>query len=319
MRWFITGGCGFIGRNLITLIREKSPGDEILIYDNFSVGTPDELKEYLGIAFDEKKIKIIQGDILDKEKVFSVSEGVDAVVHLAANTGVPQSMEAPEFDCRNNVLGTLNMLEAARINRISRFVMASSNAPLGENAGAGVNEDTLPKPLSPYGASKLAGEAYCNVYSKSFDVGTTVLRFSNVYGPGSTHKSSVVAKWIKAAIEGKPVVIYGDGSQTRDFIYVGDIARAVYLSATNTAAAGELFQIATGQETTIALLAETLKDLIKKRGIDIEIEYETPRKGDILKNYSSVSKIKEKLNFSFEYNIISGLEKTLDSFFPENG
>ena len=188
--------------------------------------------------------------------------GIEGVVHLAAQTGVPGSLQDPFHDCRTNVLGTLNLLEAARLRQAEaghpiRFVFASSNAPLGKQPPP-ATEDKAPLPISPYGASKLAGEGYCLAYNGSWGLGTVVLRFANLYGPYSAHKNSVVAKFIKDIAAGGQITIHGDGQQTRDFIYVGDLCRAIQL-ALESEIGGEVFQIATGVETSIAELADAVE------------------------------------------------------------
>ena len=147
-----------------------------------------------------------------------VAKGIDTIIHLAANTGVGPSIEKPQVDMSVNIIGTFNYLEASRVNKISKFIFASSGAPIGE-VEPPIHEEIPPHPLSPYGASKLAGEGYCSAYKNTFGIETVVLRFGNVYGPGSINKSSVVAKFIRKAINGDILEIYGDGMQTRDFIY----------------------------------------------------------------------------------------------------
>jgi len=175
------------------------------------------------------KVEFVLGDIRNPKDCLKATEHVSAVVHLAAQSGVPTSVEDPMLDCEINIMGTLNMLEACCKNNVDKFVFASSGAPLGE-VEPPIHEEKVPRPVSPYGASKLAGKAYCNAFYKTFGIKTVVLRFGNVYGPRSSHKSSVVAKFFKRALEGLPLEIYGDGKQTRDFIYTEDLCNAIYLS-----------------------------------------------------------------------------------------
>jgi len=175
--------------------------------------------------------ELIAGDILDEKLATKTAEGIDVIVHLAANAEVSASVENSKMDCMTNVLGTLNYLEAARINRVGKFIFASSVAPIGE-CDTAIHEEMAPHPVSPYGASKLAGEAYCSAYYRTFGIETIALRFGNVYGPGSSHKSSVVAKFIRQAMRGETLEIYGDGKQTRDFIYIDDLIQAICLAAT---------------------------------------------------------------------------------------
>ena len=263
--WLITGGCGFIGTALIQqLILEG--GHFIRVVDNLSIGTRRDLSrvcEYSEQEGASKTVELIVGDILDQKLAQRASKQVDIIVHLAANTGVQPSVEDPMKDCAVNIQGTLNYLEAARHNQVKRFVFASSGAPVGE-VEPPIHEEMAPHPVSPYGASKLAGEGYCSAYFRTFGVPTVALRFGNVYGPLSGHKNSVVAKFIRQAINGETLVIYGDGNQTRDFIYIGDLVRALCLSATANNVGGEVFQIATSAETTVGELSQLLLPILGK-------------------------------------------------------
>ena len=152
----------------------------------------------------KNQVELIVGDIRDADKTLKVCKGIDVIVHLAANTGVGPSVEDPRTDMEANIIGTFNMLDAARQNKVKKFIFASSGAPIGE-CEPPIHEELAPHPVSPYGASKLAGEGYCSAYYRTFDVSTVALRFGNVYGPGSSHKSSVLAKFIRQALSGKNV------------------------------------------------------------------------------------------------------------------
>ncbi|MGD8817781.1 MAG: NAD-dependent epimerase/dehydratase family protein, partial [Acidobacteriota bacterium] len=207
-RVLVTGGAGFIGANLVRVLVER--GHEVTVLDNLTSGQTSYLA---GL-----ELQLAVADVRNSEQVFDAIAGHRTVVHLAAQTGVPGSLEDPRHDCDVNVTGTLNMLEACR-NSGARFVFASSNAPLGRQKPP-ATEDKAPLPVSPYGASKLAGEGYCLAYHGSWGVDTVAFRFGNVYGPYSAHKESVVAKFFKRALAGERLVIDGDGEQTRDFVYV---------------------------------------------------------------------------------------------------
>jgi UDP-glucose 4-epimerase len=220
-----------------------------------------------------------------------------------------------------NVIGTFNMLEAARINQVSRFVFASSGAPAGE-CEPPIHEELPPHPVSPYGASKLAGEGYCSAYAKTFGLETVALRFSNVYGPGSTHKSSVVAKFIKQALNGETLVIYGDGTQTRDFIYIDDLIEAIYKAATilsslssNLSLGGETFQIATSRETTLDEVTALLLKLLEKNGVPLpKVEKTAPRLGDVKRNFSDTTKAEKMLGWKSQWPLKKGIKRTIRSF-----
>lgn len=322
MRWLITGGCGFIGQALTAKLTED-PFNKVRVFDNLSVGTRSRLAE-VGPFVDLDKINgdqdwnprisLVVGDIIDAAALNSATIGCDVVVHLAANTGVGPSVDDPVADCKANVLGVLNALEACRHNGIKRFVFASSGAPLGVQEPP-LHENLAPRPASPYGASKLAGEGYCSAYYHCFGVETVALRFGNVYGPGSTHKSSVVAKFIKQVLDGIPLEIYGDGNQTRDYIYILDLISAIRLAAERPAIGGNVFQIATAKETTVSDMTNLLIEIVRTAGLEApNVVHGECRTGDVLRNYSDTSKAKDMLGWQAETSLKDGLVKTLNFF-----
>lgn len=323
--WLITGGCGFIGRRLVAKLLDLGFA-RIRILDNLSVGTRLDLaavtpfSEWDPLADEPpsgsgvEPVHLVVGDIKDEQLVASALQGTDVLVHLAANTGVAPSVEDPRSDCMTNVVGTLNCLEAARANGVDRFVFASSGAPIGECTPP-IHEELAPHPVSPYGASKLAGEGYCSAYYRTFGVETVALRFGNVYGPGSGHKSSVVAKFIRNALVGEALEIYGDGEQTRDYIYIDDLLNAVLAAASEPGVAGEIFQIATSAETTVNELAAALEPVLHRAGVEeLEIRSAPPRKGDVRRNYSDTSKAREILGWEAAVSLTEGLQRTVDWF-----
>lgn len=325
MNWLITGGCGFIGRALIGALadenRATNAGHRVRVYDNLSVGSRQDLTntlagtaEFAEDAGWEAPVSLTVADILDADRLARAAEGADVIVHLAANTGVGPSVENPRMDCEVNVTGTLNALEAARAHGASRFVFASSGAPLGVQTPP-LHEEMAPHPASPYGASKLAGEGYCSAYFHSFGVETVVLRFGNVYGEGSTHKASVVAKFIKQALAGQTLEIYGDGSQTRDFIHISDLVRAIRAAATRPGIGGEAFQIATAAETTVGALTEQLVEAMAAEGMARPhvINGET-RTGDVARNFSDTSKAARMLDWQAQVALPDGLSRTVRFF-----
>jgi UDP-glucose 4-epimerase len=321
MNWLITGGCGFIGRSFISrLIGEGE--HSVRVVDNLSVGTREalaavcdfrELEQGKSSEWDTG-VELIVGDISDVSLLDSVTAGADCLVHLAANTGVGPSVEDPLLDCKTNVLGTLNALEAARRSHVRKFVFASSGAPLGVQ-NPPLHEELAPHPASPYGASKLAGEGYCSAYFHCFGVETVTLRFGNVYGPSSGHKMSVVAKFIKQALAGETLEIYGDGSQTRDFIFIADLVDAIYRAGTLSGIGGETFQIATSLETTIQELTTALVDVLEASGIEKpKVVFTERRTGDVERNFSDTSKARQQLGWSSQIDLSRGLTKTVESF-----
>jgi UDP-glucose 4-epimerase len=275
-----------------------------------SVGNFNEINKEEISSAPSHGLALVVEDIRDEELARVACQGVDVVVHLAASTGVIPSIENPRGDCLENVVGTLNVLEGARANRVQRFVFASSGAPLGEQ-NPPIHEEMVARPMSPYGASKLAGEAYCMAYHGSFALETVALRFGNVYGPYSKYKTSVVAKFITHIINSEPLPIYGDGNQTRDFIYVDDLIQAILLCLDKPNLGGEIFQIATHKEDTVIEVAEELNALSRKHlGRKSEIVFENERKGEIKRNYSDISKARKMLGFDPKYDLREGLEMT---------
>ncbi len=322
--WLITGGCGFLGTALIRHLLANNLVQNIRVLDNLTVGTQKDLAtvcEFTESSLSSLRtpefspqVELVEGDIRDPETCEACCKDMDVIIHLAANTGVPVSVEKPRLDMECNVNGTFNMLEGARQQHVKRFVFASSGAPAGE-VEPPIHEELPPHPVSPYGASKLAGEGYCSAYFKSFGVETVALRFSNVYGPGSTHKSSVAAKFIKQALAGETLVIYGDGTQTRDFIYIDDLINALVLAATKPDIGGETFQIATSRETTLDEITELLIQAFEKQGIDRpKVEKREPRLGDVKRNFSDTSKARSVLGWQADTQLSFGLQKTIQWF-----
>lgn len=320
MNWLITGGCGFIGRALIVRLMAEG-GHTIRVLDNLAVGQREDLQSVA--AFSEQTaacatwddpLSLIVGDIRDAEATALACNGANVVVHLAANTGVTPSVEDPRSDCETNVMGTLNMLEACRAAKVGRFVMASSGAPLGVQVPP-LHEDMAPHPASPYGASKLAGEGYCSAYYHCFGVQTVALRFGNVYGEGSGHKQSVVAKFIKLAMAGETLELYGDGSQTRDFIHISDLIDAVVRASTVEGIGGEVFQIATARETTVQELTDALIEALVAQGIARPAtKFGERRDGDVLRNYSDTTKSRKRLGWQARVPLSEGLMRTIRYF-----
>lgn len=318
MRWLITGGCGFIGINLIHRLLDN-PNAQIQVLDNLSVGTIDALATVTDFSESEEmdansRVTLTRGDILDVDLAERVCRSADVVVHLAANTGVHQSVLDPRLDCDVNVIGTQNMLNAAHKGDCSRFVFASSGAPVGE-VEPPIHEELAPHPVSPYGASKLAGEGYCSAYYRTYGLETVALRFGNIYGPRSAHKSSVVAKFISHIINGELLEVYGSGNQTRDFIFIEELVRAIEQAASVPEVGGEIFQIASNRETTVNELVELLQEVAVGLGLALpEVHYSEPRLGDVMRNYSDTSKAKARLGWSSTIELRQGLEKTFEWF-----
>lgn len=321
--WLVTGGCGFIGTQFVRHMLDQHPQPNIRVVDDFSVGPADDLR--VVTAFQDKTaatlsgapraVELVRGDVKDYPTVLACLAGIDVVVHLAAHTGVRPSLDRPLDDAANNVGGTLNVLEGARRQGARRVIFASSGAAPGATEQP-ITEDRLPRPASPYGAGKLAGEAYCSAYHKSFGLETVVLRFSNVYGPGSRFKESVVAAFMKQALAGQPLEIYGSGEQVRDFIYVGDLVRAIWLGAiAGPEVGGEVFQIATQTETDINTLAGAVADVVAaETGRPVAIRHSASAAGDLARVYADISKARRVLKFEPQVPLGEGLRETFRYF-----
>lgn len=325
MNIVITGGCGFIGINLVHYLLNNLSDISVRIVDNFHVGTPEDLKgvcDYFEVENTDwtkwdKGIGLIKGDILDNKLAADICKGADVVVHLAANTGVIPSIEDPRMDNKINVEGVFNYLDSCRINKVKSFIFASSGAPLGDKTPP-IHENMVARPISPYGASKLCGEAYASAYHGSFGVDTVCLRFGNVYGPRSMHKGSVVALFIKQIKNGEDLTIFGDGGQTRDFIYIEDLCKAIVAGFTTPGVGGEVFQIATHMEHTVGEVADILNDLgLKYFNKQSKIVFADTRKGEVLRNYSDISKAEKILGWSPVMPLKDGLEETVKWFAKE--
>jgi UDP-glucose 4-epimerase len=328
IRWLITGGAGFIGTNLIAYLLEENPDTSIRVLDNLYVGTLEDLADVCTFtqlspqsSFHNPRSPIVEfiiGDIRNYETCLKCCKDIDIVIHLAASTGVPISVKNPKDDMEANVIGTFNMLEASRYCGATKFIYASSGAPIGE-AEPPIHEKLAPHPVSPYGASKLSGEAYCSAYYRTFGLETISLRFGNVYGPRSKHKSSVVAKFIRQAMNEETLTIYGDGKQTRDFIYINDLIRAIHIASSAKGIGGETFQIATNKETTVAELVDKMLPILAENDLkDVKPENAPYRLGDIRRNFSDTSKAKKMLGWQAEVELADGLRKTVSWFMRKN-
>lgn len=301
----VTGGCGFIGANLVRFLRERTPW-RVRVIDNLQTGDSGHVPEKLA--------EVVVGNVADATALEPALEGIDAVIHLASTTGVVPSVEDPVWDFEGNPLPTFRLLDACRRRGIDRVVFASSGATLGE-APPPVNEEVLPRPLSPYGAGKLVGEAYCQAFAGSYGMQTAALRFSNVYGPFSLRKKgNAVPNFIRRSLSNEPIVIYGDGTQTRDFIHVDDLCDCIHRATTTDGLAGDVFQVAMGVETAIVDLAELVK---KATGVESEIQFEPKRAGEIHRSWADISKARRVLGFNPQVDLEQGISQTV-AWYKEN-
>lgn len=300
----MTGGAGFVGSAVVHALVGR--GDEVTVLDSGVAAGLDLL--------DGLPVRTIAGDIRDTAKLAAALEDADAVVHLAARTSVPDSIDDPLEDMAVNVVGSVELIDAARRAGILRFVFASSNAVVSGHPPP-AREDLLPRPVSPYGAAKAAIEAYLAAYHDAFGMETVSLRFANAYGPRSRHKTSVVPAFIEAYLDGRPLVIYGDGRQTRDFVHVDDLAALVLrcLEAPPALVAGETFQAGTGRETSLAELAELVFE-VGGAPAPAPIEHRPARAGDVERNFSDISKAERVLGHHPRVDMTQGMATTLDWF-----
>lgn len=285
MKILVTGSSGFIGKNLVSFLKKKP-------------------YQVIGCDLTAKC------DVTRLQSLKPKIKNVDAIVHLAAQPGVIPSTKQPLETFQTNVVGAINILEAARLNQVKRVIFISSNAALGQQQPP-IVEDMIPKPLSPYGAAKLAGEAYCHAYFHSFGLETVILRFSNVYGPGMDQKDSVVARYIRWTIAGKPLAVRGDGNQTRDFLFVADACRAIELAIKTKNIGGQVFQIGSGKPATIAAL---VKLIAKVSGKPQKIIHEPIPAGEIEQNYASIKKAERILKYQPLTDLETGVKKTYQWF-----
>jgi UDP-glucose 4-epimerase len=296
----VTGGAGFIGSTLTRLLLER--GYAVRVYDDLSSGSRGHLA---GLD-----VEFATGDVRDLDSLQRACAGVETMFHLAAGAGVVDSIENPIENFDLNARGTLLALWAAKQAGVGRFVFSSSNAPLGDNAYP-ASEDKPVAPLSPYGAGKATGEAYCSAFFGAYGFEAVAVRFSNAYGQRSALKSNVIPLFIRRIMAGRPLTIYGDGSQTRDFVFVSDLANGLIRAAETPAVGGEIFQLASGVETSLNELVSRLSEV---SGVTPELRYEPPRAGEIQRNYSLVDKARDRLGHAPEVSLADGLALTWEWF-----
>lgn len=298
-RVLITGGCGFIGANLTRRVAE-SAGWEVRIVDDLSAGR----REYVPDGLADVRV----GDVSDPDVLGPALEGVDAVVHLASQTGVLPSVEDPARDFEGNPVATFRVLEGCRRAGVARVVVASSGASVGD-VEPPIHENVVPRPLSPYGAGKLAGEAYVQGYAGSFGMEAAALRFSNVYGPWSLHKQNAIPNFIRRCLEGGRLEIYGDGHQTRDFIHAEDLCDGILGAVTAEGIGGEVFQLGTSVETSVVELAQLIQEVT---GVEAPVEFEERRAGEVYKSRVDISKAERLLGFRPRIDLREGLARTAE-------
>jgi UDP-glucose 4-epimerase len=297
MRILVAGGCGFIGANLVRIL--LLAGHEVRVLDDESVGKRTALAG-LGIDF-------VRGSITDRKAVLRALEGMDAVVHLAADSQVMDSIDNPMKNFDSNVVGSFTLLNAMRQAGVKRIVAASTGGAILGEAPCPVHEEIMPHPLSPYGASKMAMEGYLSAFGGAYGFKCASLRFSNVYGPGSFHKGSVVAQFFRQIINGEDLTLYGNGDQVRDYVYVIDLVQGI--AAALEAEVTGIFQLGTGIPTTLNQLVDEMRQVVGP-SYPFKVRYADARDGEIVNTYCDIGKAQNAFGYTTPTGLTQGLAET---------
>ncbi len=298
----VTGGCGFIGSNLATELAGKNG---VSVMDNLSSGRESNIREI------KDRISFMRGDIRDFDILNEAAKGKGIIFHTAANIFIQRSLEDPRYDIENNVIGTVNVLEACRRNDVDRMVFSSSCAVYGEADDLPIGEGHPVSPISPYAVSKHSAEEFCRLYANLYGIDVVILRYFNVYGrnqdPSSPY-SGVISVFLKNLAEKRPFTIHGDGNQTRDFVNVSDVVLANVLASVKKDASGKTFNIGTGRETSVNSLVRILDDI---SGENIKVVKAERRKGDIRKSCADITYAEKILGFKPRVGLEDGLKGML--------
>jgi UDP-glucose 4-epimerase len=300
----VTGGAGFIGSNVVRALLDR--GDGVRILDNFSTGSRDNLE---GLD-----VEVVEGELRSYERVHAAVRGTEVVFHLGALGSVPRSVQDPLTSSAVNVEGTLNVLLAARDENVRRVVFSSSSSIYGSAGELPRTEEMAPDPISPYGVAKLAAERYCVSFSRVYEqFETVVLRYFNVFGPRQSPHSqyaAVVPLFVTQIARGEPIVIYGDGEQSRDFTYVANIVDATLRAAEAPGASGRIFNIAAGKPASVNELADAVGRILGK---PVARRSAPPRPGDVRDSWANVSAARSGLGYEAHVSLEDGLRLTIDA------
>jgi len=297
VRALVTGGAGFIGSNLVALLLEQ--GSEVRVLDNLSTGYRENL--------DDLDVELILADVRDAEATARAVAGVDVVFHLAASVGNARAIADPVGDSEVNLIGTVNVLEAAQRNDVRKVVYSSSAGIFGELKTLPIREDHPQEPISPYGVSKLGGEKMCLAYNRLYEMECVCLRYFNVYGPNQRYDAygNVIPIFVRRIIDGEPLTIFGDGEQTRDFVHARDVAAANLAAATSPGVSG-CFNIASGTRISINRLVQLLREV---SGAHVDAEHGPERPGDVRHSLADLTAAREGFGYTPRVDIEEGLRQ----------
>ena len=302
--YVVTGGAGFIGSHIVEELLLRN--EKVTLIDNFSTGNRENVKPFEG------KAQIVDTDLGQPNNLTQILKGADYVIHQAAIPSVPKSIIDPVKSHQANVNGTLQLLVACREAGVKRVVYASSSSLYGDSPTLPKHEGMMPNPLSPYGAQKLFGEMYCQVFTKSYGLETVSLRYFNVFGPrqdATSQYSGVLALFIPAVLQGRRPTIYGDGEQSRDFTYVKNVVDANLLACKAPGVGGQVFNVACGDRITVNSI---LQQINKITGKDVSPIYADPRAGDIKHSHADITLAKERLGYQAKVGLEEGLRHTIE-------
>ena len=306
MKYIVTGGAGFIGSHLVEELAKQN--HEVVILDNLSYGKLENIAQFLN----KGSISFVNGSISDLDMLKRIFETADGIYHEAAIASVPFSVSNPLETHEANLSGTLNVLCAARDCGVKKVVFASTAAVYGDKPELPKDEAMVPDTLSPYAVSKLSSEYYCSVFTQLYGIETTSLRYFNVFGPRQdphSPYSGVMTKFISAVLRNEPITIFGDGAQTRDFVYVRDVVQA-NIRAMESHKSG-IFNIGSGHRISVLTLAEIIMDII---GTTVPIKFAPPANGDVRDSFADITKAKQLLRYAPHFDLRSGLEETVAWF-----
>jgi UDP-glucose 4-epimerase len=309
--YLVTGGAGFIGSNIVGALVRK--GERVRVLDNFSTGDPANL------AAVRERIEIIEGDLRDMNAVRRAVAGVTYICHQAALRSVPRSVDDPLSTDAVNTHGTLQLLVAAHEAKVRRLVYASSSSVYGDSPVLPKVEDQTPAPISPYAVAKLAAELYCRMYTRLYALETVSLRYFNVFGPKQSPESkyaAVVPLFMRAALNDEPLVVHGDGEQSRDFTYIDNVVQANLLACTTPGVGGEVFNIACNSRHSVLEIALTVQKLLGRK---LSIEHTAARAGDVRHTQASIDKAARLLNYHPTVGFEDGMRRTFEYLRAELG